>query len=68
MDVVHKIENVEVITRDSSSSEASNGLDKPVEPPVIKSITVETFGVDYGIPETQDAFDIQKYFGGTTLQ
>lgn len=68
MDVVHSIENVEVITRDSSSSEASNGLDKPVTPPVIKSMSVETFGVDYGIPETIDAFDIQNYFGGTTIQ
>ena len=63
MDVVHSIENVEVITRESGE-----GLDKPVNPPVIKSMSVETFGVDYGIPETQDAFDIQKYFGGTTLQ
>lgn len=62
MDVVHNIENVEVVTRDSSSEKASDGLDKPVNPPVIKSVTVETFGVDYGIPETQDAFDIQKYF------
>ncbi len=68
MDVVHKIENVEVVTRDSSSEEASNGLNKPVNPPVIKSITVETFGVDYGMPETIDAFDMQKYFGGTSLQ
>lgn len=58
MDIVHKIENVEVVTRDSSATE---GLDKPVEPPVIKSITVETFGVDYGIPEVQDAFDVQNW-------
>ena len=62
MDVVHNIENVEVVTRDSSSEKASDGLDKPVNPPVIKSISVETFGVDYGIPETVDVFDVQKYF------
>lgn len=59
MDIVHNIENVEVITRDSSASE---GLDKPVNPPVIKSLTVETYGVDYGMPEVQDAFDIQQWF------
>lgn len=61
MDVVHSIENVEVITRDSSSSEAVNGLNKPVNPPVIKSMSVETFGVDYGVPETIDAFNMQNY-------
>lgn len=58
MDIVHKIENVEVVTRDSSATE---GVDKPVEPPVITSITVETFGVDYGMPEVQDAFDVQNW-------
>lgn len=58
MDVVHKIENVEVVTRESNQT----GTDKPVTPPVIKSITVETFGVDYGIPETQDKFDEQQWF------
>lgn len=57
MDVVHNIENVEVVTRESGE-----GLDKPVNPPVIKSVTVETFGVDYGVPETQDKFDMQQYF------
>lgn len=68
MDIVHKIENVEVVTRDSSATE---GLDKPVNPPVIKSITVDTHGVDYGIPETMDVFDMQSWFSqnyGTTLQ
>lgn len=61
MDIVHKIENVEVVTRDSSA-EDTTGLDKPVDPPVITSITVETFGVDYGMPEVQDAFDVQSWF------
>lgn len=52
MDVVEKIENVEVVTRDSNATE---GLDKPVNPPVIKSMTVDTFGVDYGMPKTIEA-------------
>lgn len=59
MDIVHQIENVEVVTRDSSESE---GVDKPVNPPVITSLTVETFGVDYGEPEIQDAFNVQQWF------
>lgn len=52
MDVVHAIENVEVVTRTSTEENA----DRPVNPPVIKNVTVETFGVDYGIPETIDTF------------
>lgn len=67
MDVVHSIENVEVVTRESGETDA----DKPVNPPVIKSISVETYGVDYGIPETMDVFDIQSWFNqhlGTSLQ
>lgn len=59
MDVVEAISNVEVVTRDSSASE---GLDKPVNPPVIESITVETFGIDYGMPQTQKPFDYNAWF------
>lgn len=58
MDVVHAIENVEVVTRESGQTDA----DKPVNPPVITSIKVETFGVDYGIPETQDVFNLANLF------
>ena len=57
-DVVEKISNVEVVTRDSNAEE---GLDKPVNPPVIKSLHVETFGIDYGTPETHDKFDYNSY-------
>lgn len=58
MDVVHAIENVEVVTRASGE----NGADKPVNPPVITSIKVDTFGIDYGIPETQDLFNLANIF------
>ena len=57
-DIVEKIANVEVVTRDSSAKE---GLDKPVNPPVILSLSVETFGIDYGTPETHDAFNYTNY-------
>ena len=65
MDVIDAISNVEVVTRDSSASE---GLDKPVTPPVMTSIKVETFGVDYGTPETVTPFNyynwmMQQYTG-----
>ena len=57
-EVVDKIANVEVVTRDTNAEE---GLDKPVNPPVIKSIRVETFGIDYGTPKTLDTFNYQEY-------
>lgn len=57
-DVIDKIANVEVVTRDESAEE---GLDKPVNPPVIKSLSVETFGIDYGEPTTQEPFDYYSW-------
>lgn len=65
LDIVEQIANVEVVTRDSS---AETGVDTPVEPPVIKSIRVETYGIDYGNPETQEPFDyytwmMKNYYG-----
>ena len=80
MDVVEKIENVEVTYRSSElesgeeapKDEDGNELtaDMPLEPPVITSLTVETYGVDYGIPETHDVFDyytwmMQQYYGSS---
>lgn len=62
MDIIHKIEEVEL---ESENSE------KPKNPPVITSMTVETFGIDYGIPETEDVFDYNEYLNsmyGQTLQ
>ena len=65
LDIVDKISNVEVVTRDENAQE---GLDKPKNPPVIKSLKVDTFGIDYGTPETVEAFDmnsfLQQYYGG----
>lgn len=54
LDVVDSIANVEVVTRDSDAEE---GLDKPVNPPVITSVKVETYGIDYGTPNTVEPFD-----------
>lgn len=58
MEIVEQIENVEVVTRDSSAGE---GVDKPVNPPVITSIRVETYGVDYGTPDTVEPFDYYSW-------
>ena len=57
MDVVDKIVNLEVITRDYGAE----GADRPVNPPVIKTITVETFDEEFDEPETLEPFDVMKY-------
>ncbi len=46
MDEVDKIVKTRVITR----SPFGGGKDRPVEPPVMKKVTVETFGVEYQEP------------------
>lgn len=71
MDVVEKIEKVEVTYRSSELKEGEeapkdkdgNALqaDKPKKDVVIESISVETHGVDYGIPETMDVFDYYSW-------
>lgn len=57
LEVVDKIANVEVKTRD----QGAEGADEPVNKPVIKSVRVETFGVDYGEPKTMEPFDYYKW-------
>lgn len=70
-DIIEKISNVEVTYRSSELAEGEEApkdeqgnqlsSDMPKNKPVIKSLTVETFGVNYGEPETVDAFDYQSY-------
>lgn len=67
MDVIEKVANVEVYYRESELKENEEAPkdadgntiqpDTPKEQPVIKSISVEKYGVDYGVPETIDVFD-----------
>lgn len=71
LDVVEKIANVEVYYRsdelkegeEAPTDEDGNTIqsDTPKKQPVIKSISVETYGVDYGIPETVDVFDYYSW-------
>ncbi|MDD3304058.1 MAG: peptidylprolyl isomerase [Clostridia bacterium] len=46
MEVVDKIVNTKVISRNASSE----GKDRPVNPPVMKKVTVDTYGVAYTTP------------------
>lgn len=55
MDIVDQLKaletEVETTTDEETGETTENETTKPVEPPVIKSMTVETFGIDYGEPE-----------------
>lgn len=62
MDVVHKIEDVEVKVADDSEETGNTEESTPVETVKITSIRVETNGVDYGLPETLTPFDYQSWF------
>ena len=75
MDIVEKIENVKVTYRSSDLKEGQEApkdkdgnkldADRPINPPVIKSLRVETYGIDYGVPETNDVFDYYTWLMNT---
>ena len=52
LDIVHKIENAETEKTEAEGDEEST----PVNPIIITSVTVDTKGIDYGKPETQEQF------------
>lgn len=63
MDVVHKIEEVEVTASsdESSSSSTSSEESTPVETVKISSVTVDTQGTEYKEPETVTPFDYMTW-------
>jgi len=71
MDVVDAISNTNVVYRSSElgendevpTDEEGNQIasDRPVNPPVITKMTIETFGVDYGDYETTIPFDYNAW-------
>lgn len=81
MDIVEKIANTEVYYRESELGEGEEApkdddgnqisSDTPKEKPVMTSVKVETYGVDYGMPETVEPFDyytwmMKNYYGGSS--
>lgn len=80
IEVVDKIANAEVHYRsedlgeneEAPKDEEGNTIssDTPINPIVITSIKIETYGVDYGMPETVEPFDyyswlMKNYYGGS---
>lgn len=64
MNIIDKISKLK-----TEIDENSNATEKPINPPTIKYMVVDTFGVDYPTPKTKKAFDYQKwvmeYYYGT---
>ena len=74
MDIVHNIEKVEVKEAESSSSSSSKSSSEseskekstPVNDVIISKVSVETYGVDYGKPETLETWNydwVYKTYG-----
>ena len=61
MDIVHKIEEVEVKVADDSEESGNTEVSTPVNPPKITSLKVETYGVDYELPDTLTPFDYMSW-------
>lgn len=65
MDIVHNIEKVEVKEAESSNSSSSESSSKseskekstPVNDVIISKVSVETYGVDYGKPDTLETWN-----------
>lgn len=64
MDVVKAISKTEIKKADESdenTSTASTEESTPVNPPVIEKIRVDTYGADYGMPETLEPFNSTQW-------
>ncbi len=61
LDVVEKLGKVETKVAEGSEEDENAEKSVPVETPIITSVTVDTFGVDYGQPDTQEPFDYYNY-------
>ena len=61
MDIVHKIENVEVKSADDAEQTGNTEKSIPVTPIKITKMTVDTHGRDYGMPEMLEAFDMNAW-------
>ena len=62
VDAIAELETTTETKQNENGETTSEPTDTPVNPPVIKSIRVETYGVEYGEPETVDVFDLDNWF------
>ena len=74
MDTIDAISKVETAVNENKNEETgevtTEATTKPATDVIIESITVDTKGINYGMPETQDVFDwtswyMKRYSSGT---
>ena len=58
---IEVLENIYENAETVADEESNGGIKYFSNKPVVTSATVETNGVDYGMPETHETFDIQEY-------
>lgn len=61
LDIVHKIEEIEVTVAEGQEETEGAEVSTPVNAPVVKSVKVETYGIDYGLPKTLTPFDYTSW-------
>ena len=63
MDVVHAIASTEVVAEinDEDTDTSNKEVSKPAQDVKITSITVETYGADYKMPQTLEVFNYMKW-------
>ncbi len=61
IEIVDKLTELETITEKNEQTGENTKTTKPVNPPVISNISVDTFGVTYGEPKTHETFDVNSY-------
>lgn len=61
MNVIENISKIE-LKKNTADDGTETVTTKPVNSPVIKSVSVEKYGVDYGMPEVIDSFDFDAIF------
>ena len=61
IEIVDEITKLETEVETDEETGEETATTKPVNPPVITKISVDTFGKDYGEPETHETFDINTY-------
>ena len=61
MDIIDTISKLELEKNTDSDGKETTGTGI-VNAPVIKNVTVDTYGVDYGIPETESAYYFEAIF------
>ena len=55
-------------TNSDSDSGSNTEVSTPVNDVIISNVTVETYGVDYGIPETVEEFDMNSWYTNFLMQ